>query len=234
MFKFFRRIRQQLVRENNFRKYLVYAVGEIVLVVIGILIALSINNWKASIDKEKLEKGLYADLIEELQIDLGEIHGNKDYNSWFLSRYRLGSEIIQNDTARLLVDTLAIIATELTKFSDFKNEGSAYQKLTVSGKIDLISDNEILNALQNLSILYTYINRIEENQADFMYSIVPKITEYVRIKPFKAARPEMLYDYRFQNDIELLIGIGVEKEGLYERAAQDLNALIKQLEAKVK
>ena len=234
MFKFFRRIRQQLVRENNFRKYLVYAVGEIVLVVIGILIALSINNWKASIDKEKLEKGLYADLIEELQIDLGEIHGNKDYNSWFLSRYRLGSEIIQNDTARLLVDTLAIIATELTKFSDFKNEGSAYQKLTVSGKIDLISDNEILNALQNLSILYTYINRIEENQADFMYSIVPKITEYVRVRPLEAVRPEMLYDYRFQNDIELLIGIGVEKEGLYERAAQDLNALIKQLEAKVK
>ena len=234
MFKFFRRIRQQLVRENNFRKYLVYAVGEIVLVVIGILIALSINNWKASIDKEKLEKGLYADLIEELQIDLGEIHGNKDYNSWFLSRYRLGSEIIQNDTARLLVDTLAIIATELTKFSDFKNEGSAYQKLTVSGKIDLISDNEILNALQNLSILYTYINRIEKNQADFMYSIVPKITEYVRVRPLEAVRPEMLYDYRFQNDIELLIGIGVEKEGLYERAAQDLNALIKQLEAKVK
>ena len=234
MFKFFRRIRQQLVQENNFRKYLVYAVGEIVLVVIGILIALSINNWKASIDKEKLEKGLYADLIEELQIDLGEIHGNKDYNSWFLSRYRLGSEIIQNDTARLLVDTLAIIATELTKFSDFKNEGSAYQKLTVSGKIDLISDNEILNALQNLSILYTYINRIEKNQADFMYSIVPKITEYVRVRPLEAVRPEMLYDYRFQNDIELLIGIGVEKEGLYERAAQDLNALIKQLEAKVK
>ncbi|WP_411031890.1 DUF6090 family protein [Spongiimicrobium sp. 3-5] len=50
MIKFFRRIRQRILinnkgTENNFRKYLFYALGEIVLVVIGILIALQINNW---------------------------------------------------------------------------------------------------------------------------------------------------------------------------------------------
>ncbi len=44
MIKFFRRIRQQLLSENKFSKYLIYAFGEIVLVVIGILIALQINN----------------------------------------------------------------------------------------------------------------------------------------------------------------------------------------------
>ncbi|MBW2938506.1 hypothetical protein KXJ69_10330 [Aureisphaera sp. CAU 1614] len=45
MIKFFRRIRQKLLSENKFSKYLLYAIGEIVLVVIGILIALQINNW---------------------------------------------------------------------------------------------------------------------------------------------------------------------------------------------
>jgi hypothetical protein len=45
MIKFFRRIRQQLLTENKFSKYLIYAIGEIILVVIGILIALAINNW---------------------------------------------------------------------------------------------------------------------------------------------------------------------------------------------
>ena len=45
MIKFFRKIRQRLLTENKFSKYLFYAIGEIVLVVIGILIALSINNW---------------------------------------------------------------------------------------------------------------------------------------------------------------------------------------------
>mgnify|MGYP001591841413 CR=1 FL=1 len=45
MIKFFRRIRQGLLSENKFSKYLLYAIGEIILVVIGILIALQINNW---------------------------------------------------------------------------------------------------------------------------------------------------------------------------------------------
>ncbi|MBT8306228.1 MAG: hypothetical protein KJN85_04770, partial [Maribacter sp.] len=45
MIKFFRKIRQQLLIENRTGKYLLYAIGEIVLVVIGILIALQINNW---------------------------------------------------------------------------------------------------------------------------------------------------------------------------------------------
>ena len=46
MIKFFRKIRQKLLSENKFSKYLIYAIGEIALVVIGILIALQINNWK--------------------------------------------------------------------------------------------------------------------------------------------------------------------------------------------
>ena len=44
MIKFFRKIRQKLLSENKFSKYLIYAIGEIILVVIGILIAVSINN----------------------------------------------------------------------------------------------------------------------------------------------------------------------------------------------
>jgi len=45
MIKFFRKIRQQLLAEGAVKKYLLYAIGEILLVVIGILIALQINNW---------------------------------------------------------------------------------------------------------------------------------------------------------------------------------------------
>lgn len=231
--KIFRILRLQLLSKKNFRKYLIYAIGEIVLVVIGILIALSLNNWKESIEQKKLEKNLYRDLIEELQIDLGEIRGNKTYNQKYLSRYELGSKIILTDIEKKQIDTLAVIATELTKFSDFKNDGSAYQKLTISGKIDLISDSEILNALQNLGILYTYINRIEKNQTDFMYTIVPKLTNLLRLNPLEVKNPSELYNYKFHNDIELMIRIGVEKDELYQQAENDLNVLIKKLENKL-
>ena len=56
MIKFFRKIRQRLLSENKFSKYLIYAIGEIILVVIGILIALSINNWNENKKDRKLEK----------------------------------------------------------------------------------------------------------------------------------------------------------------------------------
>ena len=75
MIKFFRKIRQDLLRDNKIGDYLKYAVGEIVLVVIGILIALSINNWNES-RKNDLEQALLVkNIIEDLRLDF--IHINK-------------------------------------------------------------------------------------------------------------------------------------------------------------
>ncbi len=212
--------------ENKIKKYLIYAIGEILLVVIGILIAVSINNWKQSVDQKEVEQNLYGDLIQELQNDLGEVHSNLDYNSHYLLRYNRASEIILNDPQRQLIDTLAIIATELTNFSDFNNEESAYNKLATSGQLEVITKKEILTRLQNLGILYNYINRLEKNQEQFMFTILPKITKYLRMKPFQAMMPEQLYDYKFHNDIEVMIKIVVEKDGLYKQAKNALSGLI--------
>ncbi|WP_088341930.1 DUF6090 family protein [Robiginitalea sediminis] len=70
MIKFFRRIRQRLLAENRFSKYLLYAIGEIILVVIGILIALQINTWNEYKQNRKLERTFYADLLEDLANDI--------------------------------------------------------------------------------------------------------------------------------------------------------------------
>ena len=65
MLKFFRRIRQKLLSENKFSKYLIYAIGEIILVVIGILIALQINNWNESRKDSISELTALKDLKKE-------------------------------------------------------------------------------------------------------------------------------------------------------------------------
>ena len=69
MIKFFRKIRQNLLSEGKTEKYLKYAIGEIVLVVIGILIALQINNWNENRKTEiKIKNSLIAlrnDLIQD-------------------------------------------------------------------------------------------------------------------------------------------------------------------------
>ena len=64
MIKFFRKIRQRLLSENKFSKYLIYAVGEIVLVVIGILIALQINNWNEN-RKAEINQLKYLNLLKQ-------------------------------------------------------------------------------------------------------------------------------------------------------------------------
>ena len=71
MIKFFRNIRQALLQEGKTSKYLKYAIGEIVLVVIGILIALQINNWneqrKDSIKENQIVKSLYNEFLENFE-----------------------------------------------------------------------------------------------------------------------------------------------------------------------
>lgn len=73
MIKFFRKIRQKLLDENRFSKYLLYALGEIILVVIGILIALQINNWNEQRKLQQIEKQLLNELETSLKSDLADV-----------------------------------------------------------------------------------------------------------------------------------------------------------------
>ncbi|MFT4661367.1 MAG: hypothetical protein ACJA1H_001264 [Glaciecola sp.] len=77
MIKFFRKIRQNLLMENKTGKYFKYAIGEIVLVVIGILIALSINNWNENRKLNLNEKDVIENLIEDLESDYNNFEENK-------------------------------------------------------------------------------------------------------------------------------------------------------------
>jgi hypothetical protein len=76
MIQFFRKIRKSLIAKNSLSKYLMYAVGEIILVVIGILIALSINNWNSEQNRKNAEKVIINQLIADLtksQTELKEV-----------------------------------------------------------------------------------------------------------------------------------------------------------------
>jgi hypothetical protein len=70
MIKFFRKIRQNLLMENKTGKYFKYAIGEIVLVVIGILIALSINNWNEVRKNNTKEQQILTQLKDEYTTNL--------------------------------------------------------------------------------------------------------------------------------------------------------------------
>tara|TARA_R110002124_G_scaffold280073_3_gene453130 strand:+ start:16402 stop:17145 length:744 start_codon:yes stop_codon:yes gene_type:complete len=79
MTKFFRKIRQRLLTENKFSKYLLYAFGEILLVVIGILMALAINEWKNEQRIHSEEKVTLQKLTQDLKSDNQRFLKNIEY-----------------------------------------------------------------------------------------------------------------------------------------------------------
>ncbi|WP_178986583.1 DUF6090 family protein [Winogradskyella helgolandensis] len=91
MIKFFRYIRKDLMEQSKTSKYFKYAIGEIVLVVIGILIALSINNWNQSRKENILAKNYYNRLLSDLKAD-------KAYANRYISR--VDSSLVLYDNYR--------------------------------------------------------------------------------------------------------------------------------------
>ena len=80
MIKFFRKIRQDLLSTGKTGKYLKYAIGEIVLVVIGILIALSINNWNENRKQQNKLQQNYHEILADLKRE-------RDYANFIINKF---------------------------------------------------------------------------------------------------------------------------------------------------
>lgn len=76
MFRIFRRFREKLIRDGKAKSYVTYALGETVLIVIGILIALQINNWNGYRQERKQEKSALLEIKNSMLIDIENIDHN--------------------------------------------------------------------------------------------------------------------------------------------------------------
>ena len=101
MIKFFRKIRQDLLSKGKTEKYLKYAIGEIILVVIGILIALQINNWNDSQKNKALEKNMLDNLVENLEQNCDRLKSRIKS----ISFYRQAGSVIISAVENKLIDT---------------------------------------------------------------------------------------------------------------------------------
>ena len=94
MIKFFRKIRQNLLSEGKTGKYLKYAIGEIILVVIGILIALQINTWNEERSDKNQERQLLSQMYKELEMDYSHLIEISDYSKEKLNATKLLINVI--------------------------------------------------------------------------------------------------------------------------------------------
>ncbi|WP_411767609.1 DUF6090 family protein [Winogradskyella sp. A3E31] len=148
MIKFFRKIRQKLLTENKFSKYLFYAIGEIVLVVIGILIALQINNWNENRKQQIKLQQIYHEILADLKRE-------RDYANFIINKFE-GQRKAYSDYLESFSNTKITRKSIYRKLLELNMEGypinsnsSIVESLQNSGEIVLLPQS-IRNRLINL------------------------------------------------------------------------------------
>jgi hypothetical protein len=184
MIKFFRKIRQRLLTENKFSKYLLYAIGEIVLVVIGILIALQINNWNEEQKDDNKEITYLENLKEDIKSD--SIFYER---TWFTNGPRkiaglqkakeyYKNKVITDDTIPFLND---VSYGGIYGIGAFNSNDKTFQELVSTGNISLISDADIRKRIGDY-----YLNQVFMEQ--YAKSLQSGYTNYVN--SFKVFNPK--------------------------------------------
>jgi hypothetical protein len=231
MIKFFRKIRKELFVENRFNKYLLYAIGEIVLVVIGILIALQINNWNEEKKERITEKKILKELLVDLEISKADLENDIDVNKKNLKK----TEIIKNHIylkkkKNDSVEGLLVAASVITQFTP---RNSGYQNLQSVG-LSIISNDALRKEITNVfernfeysRLIGRDFDKIENSSIDlypfflkhFMMDVDNKF-EYSFEDKFKHPTPSIkIRDYQaLLNDKDFIFTL---QKTIYDRASK--------------
>ena len=179
MIKLFRNIRRRLLSEGKTGKYFKYAIGEIILVMIGILLALQVNNWNT----ERLLKSKEQVYLQQIRIslnsDLERIKKVKAFNA--LKASKIDSTFIvleQTSNPETYVPAIVNYMAVINEFDVFEPNTIAFENMIASENIDLITNMELRN---NLSQYYqrNFVNstqeRVKEKTRQFVDDMSPKI-----------------------------------------------------------
>jgi len=196
MITFFRRIRQKIANDNQFFRYSRYAIGEIVLVVIGILIALQINNWNESRKQSISEKEFITNIKRDLKRDRDYIDLVIDLLKPKIEAYNILNSDLPNlyDNDRNLLDS--IIQVYFRGQRTFYPIISSYQSALSGNQINTFTEKELI---QSITKIYnsTYARLIENGQIlDEKWFFLSKKYSYERrTGHFREMRPEQLSEF---------------------------------------
>ena len=149
MIKFFRKIRHNLLMENKTGKYFKYAIGEIILVVIGILIALALNNWYEKEKNEQEAKLILKQIQEELTIDILDA---QRINRGYLSSATVSKKILFDSiSAEEFTTNYRLYSSLDLRYVSFTTNKSGYNKLLT--KLEVLPE-KFKQLIPDLNFLY--------------------------------------------------------------------------------
>ena len=159
MIKLFRKIRHRLLSEGRFTKYLIYAIGEIILVVIGILIALQINNWNQWRQEREMEQTVLEQLKKDYVSNLAQLEQKMEIRNTLINAAISILEQVSRDS---LIGDLTVLLIDPT-FDPIEND------LSSTGDLRLITNKELKHLLSTWTADIVAVREIEQDWSNIVY-----------------------------------------------------------------
>jgi len=149
MITFLRKIRKQLLSKSQFTSYLLYAIGEILLVVFGILIALQINNWNENHQEKRKQIYYLKSLKSDLQANDAELERVIKYSKRTISLADSLLRLSEKSLENIEIKGLTTQILNAGNYSIFNNKSSTVRELMATGDLKLIKNDSLRSYMAN-------------------------------------------------------------------------------------
>ena len=251
MISFFRQLRHRLLTQNRFSRYLLYAIGEILLVMIGILLALQVNNWNEERIERKKERFYLNALKEEFENNKQEVERVKALNSQNLEHaLALSARMGKNATIPEKTFDSLIIGTVGSEVQYRPGEG-VMRELIQSGNLGILSNNPLRKKPSSWDGLITRVRFQEDEHARLRLALFEFIEEEGNIRstilnafgsfaglaasPFESSSVHLVNNVVFDNHLTGFIGTSLFlNNGYYSRLEDEINQTLTLIEQELK
>ncbi len=229
MINLFRKIRQNLLKESKLNIYLIYAIGEVVLVVFGILIAFQIDNWNENRNLRKLENVLLIDIRDNLIASRTNLASNISYNRTTLYNYEKILSHIEEDLP--YSNSLDSAFSYIGYWSEPNFTYTAYETIKSLG-LDIIQNDSLKIAITEMyEQFFPFL--IDELKAEWVLHqslALPFIVQNIRYITADVARPNNFNDLKTNDEFQNLMGLKMNTRKyaiqVAERAQERVDSLI--------
>ncbi len=249
MIQLFRKLRHRLLREKKITGYIGYAIGEIVLVVIGILLALSINNWNEERKDRRTEAAYYCKLLADFERDLRNIrtlYEESEYKIATSKQLLIDLEQMQKDKAYLINQYIQSLRTNV-----FVPSKATISEIISSGNLNILTREVLkdqllryyaeldkylyqleINRTQTLDKAFSYENELilGYQLADYVQGTLgPEILSFLPDSEWHMDKEDP-YFKQFQNDLVFFVIMSEREKQHFDNILNEMDPLYTQLQ----
>ncbi len=241
MIKLFNKIRKNLIQEGKTTSYIKYAIGEIILVVMGILIALQINNWNENRKLQSEELKLLLDIKSNLETTYKDLIIDTLRNTGLIKEYNRIEHYVNNDLP--YSNELDLSFGELTFWNSPYITSIGYKTLQTKG-LDIIKNESLKKDIVNMYEVQFNILTIDYDKSEWNLSqtvVTPFFAKHIRRyteSSLSIARPNnfenLKHNDEFLNILSLIIRQRKKGLAFYRETMAAIDKLIVDIDTELK